>query len=974
MIEPGSEELWVLPTEVAVERCAHPFVSTEARLFARVRGAITPDDRAASPALELQIARQTLSARDPAADAPDPAERAELSPLLAATLTSLAQAHTTAQDLRRCQTARGTELARALERADEELRGLGRYRARAALTPALLSSAPARDLSSVLPRRIRLRGVSDFSAGRVATWLAIHDALRSRGGGVTVALPRLERDTWTTELAASLEARLAALPDAFEIDWFDPGPAASVSVVEAHGTAAEARAITAEILRVLEGGAQPDQIAVVVPGPDEALLGPLRAAFAEAGLPLSEAYGPPLEQAPEARAFLSLVSMVASKLDRDAIVELLRTPGLHAGSLVQASDEPTARARARLLAQALTRLPVTQTSSTSPFVEALASGPRDPSQSWMPAAMERLGSQIQALRGARSRGDAIAALLSFAARLRIGDPSAAEVEQALRAEGHGPGSLAMVAIAGGAVALRAICDTLRDMGSAAALTHGDRDPADFTAISRDLLQLLQSVRTAARGGAGRAGAIRVGSASELGDAHLELVVVARASRQSYARTPAPSLLDERTRRALPPERRPPGPRSFALSTELELAWIELAAKRVVFTYLISDDDGRTADPPHPRAQDALRAGAQRRVEPASRLAATASALSTLGQELRALADGASPDGELGRVVTIERERTHFFMSPGEPPHRYSGAIDAAQLTTLAATFGGLEPSRGLGVGAVERVRDCAFKAFGERVLGARRQDIVEDALSPLERGDLLHRALFAVFESQRELAPSLTLDQRMQIARARAERECAPPPGAGPIRKDAFARTIDDACTVLRGELTRASELRYALGERAFGVGLPDPWGPLLVPLRGGRTLHLVGRIDRIDLAPDRSVARVVDYKLGRAKPRALGERDLQVPLYGLVAKRLDVPAVEGVYASVERGGRVTLKPPPSKSVLDEQLLARTLTVVDEVMSAFLDGDVSPRPSSPRSCSRCQLRGLCRRPAVTPSEEDDGAP
>ncbi|MBL8741322.1 MAG: PD-(D/E)XK nuclease family protein, partial [Myxococcales bacterium] len=235
-------------------------------------------------------------------------------------------------------------------------------------------------------------------------------------------------------------------------------------------------------------------------------------------------------------------------------------------------------------------------------------------------------------------------------------------------------------------------------------------------------------------------------------------------------------------------------------------------------------------------------------------------------------------------------------------------------------------------------------------------------------GDLLHRALHAAFELNRELSPSVPVNERLARAREAAERACSLDAAGSPIRRDGRARAVNDAIEVLRQDLEGDGAFVYRDGERPFNRYQAPPWGPLVLRGPRGQEVFVEGRLDRLDVSRDGSAIRVVDYKSGAGKARKIGETDFQVPLYALVAKRQGAGRTLGVYASVGQGGLVTMRPrKESDQELDLDPIALTAAgAVERVWS----GAVAPRPRSPRVCDHCNARGLCRRPAVVPADDD----
>ncbi len=969
----------VLPSELAVERAGDRDAIAERRLLEQLEAELAPTARSASTALLRALAKRALARADATAlgigrerDADDPRERAALASVVDATLGELGRAGTSATALERSRTKRGRALAELLSGVEGELHALSRFDSRRGLSAG--ARARLRE-SQRLPAAIELRGFADVSPGRLTIWLELHAAMRARGGaGVRLSWPRLDNGSGPlARLAESVEQRLADEPDPFEIEWHEPEPPRSVHAIDANGSEAEARAVVRAVLDALASGARPDRIHIVVPSPDENFMGPLRAHFEEAKLTLSEAHGPPVEHAPEAKLLAGLLRMAATRLDRDEIVELLRTPGLHPGSLVERAEELTATGRAAELASRLREVPVAQHRTGTLFVDALIEtlardADKGVASRWMVPALERLTASLVALRDAGTLDAALVALLSLAERLRLGDPSATEVRHALLAEAQRHASSSMRAVGAGAVAVRAMTDALTSMRDAARLLGTGNEPVDLDELGIDWAELAGTTRTAARGGAGRAGAVRVGSLGEaLGVRHDLVVVTGLGATRYFNKRPA-SLLDEATRRALPPRERPVGDAERILTREAELAWLLTSADRLVLTHSSTDDDGRLAEPAHARLIAALRDGAQKTSEPASRLSPTAARISARGVELAALAAGAAPPPELAARVDIERERYRFFVTPAAQATRFTGAIESAELPLLLERFGGDRPERALAVGAIERAVSCAFRAFAERVLGNRRSEDAGDALSALERGDLLHRALHAAFECNRALAPSVPLEDRLLRARDAAEKACSIGAAGSAIRRDGRARAVSDAIEVLRQDLEADSDFVYRDGELAFNRRQPEPWGPLVLRGPGEHDVFVEGRLDRLDASRDGSTIRVVDYKSGTAKTRKIGETDFQVPLYALVARRLGAARTLGVYASIGQGGQLAMRP---KKESDQEfdldaIAAQAAGAVERVWS----GTVAPRPRNMRTCDHCNARGLCRRPAVVPADDD----
>jgi RecB family exonuclease len=131
-----------------------------------------------------------------------------------------------------------------------------------------------------------------------------------------------------------------------------------------------------------------------------------------------------------------------------------------------------------------------------------------------------------------------------------------------------------------------------------------------------------------------------------------------------------------------------------------------------------------------------------------------------------------------------------------------------------------------------------------------------------------------------------------------------------------------------------------------------------------------------VDASPDRRRARVVDYKTGRL-PAAddHGRRAFQLPLYAAVVSRaLGCDDVQALYVAVKSRGAIDEWP---RTEDDRRALgARRDEIAGAARRVILrmwDGEVAPRPSKATLCTRCEARDICRRPAVAPIEEAEGA-
>jgi len=226
---------------------------------------------------------------------------------------------------------------------------------------------------------------------------------------------------------------------------------------------------------------------------------------------------------------------------------------------------------------------------------------------------------------------------------------------------------------------------------------------------------------------------------------------------------------------------------------------------------------------------------------------------------------------------------------------FDGKIRAGELVQtlrrdLARFAGHVSPSR------FETYARCPFRFFLKYVL--RIEELAEPAeeyaLSPQERGRLIHNLLSRVY--QRNLAGTCfkqisdaDLKRILKDAEAMADEVAESYPEAMPAswlagREDAL-ECVRDALELDRSAHPNASP-RYF--EFEFG---PEARVPALRYLVDADTeVSFVGRADRIDLLAEGGF-QVIDYKTGTGegyrKDSFMGGTQLQLPIYLLAAKRL---------------------------------------------------------------------------------------
>ncbi|MGE3621350.1 MAG: PD-(D/E)XK nuclease family protein [Acidimicrobiia bacterium] len=355
-----------------------------------------------------------------------------------------------------------------------------------------------------------------------------------------------------------------------------------------------------------------------------------------------------------------------------------------------------------------------------------------------------------------------------------------------------------------------------------------------------------------------------------------------------------------------------------------------------------------------------------------------------------------------RPATAQEHRLVALLAQGEPhPLRVhpatAGAVDAATAQGAAVVvarrgasftrFDGNVAGAALGspVATVatptqlERWASCPFAYFVHDVLGVRPVDDPEDLVrvTPLDWGDLVHQTLEAfLLEALSEgRAPAAgaawTADDRIRL-RATGQARCDALEASGRTGRPLFwhadrARFLRELDRFLDADDRRRAEHRLSplAAELAFG----DDGSPVSLALDDGRRLHLRGRADRLDRAPDGAL-HVLDYKTGSPRPyEGISAEDpdlrgtrLQLAVYGLAARARhghDATPVRAEYwFTSARGGYART----GYDVTDE-VVARVTASVSTIVAGIEAGAFPARPTATSTspwveCPACDPDGL----------------
>ncbi|TIQ37184.1 MAG: PD-(D/E)XK nuclease family protein [Mesorhizobium sp.] len=249
-----------------------------------------------------------------------------------------------------------------------------------------------------------------------------------------------------------------------------------------------------------------------------------------------------------------------------------------------------------------------------------------------------------------------------------------------------------------------------------------------------------------------------------------------------------------------------------------------------------------------------------------------------------------------------------------------------------------------------------------RALGMTAPELAVEPLQldPVTFGDLVHELLRLAIE-RIEPAPSLVgaTPEEIDNALGAAARDIAerwPLTQAVPPRL-LWLDTIDEARRRARRGLT--IDERFGPGTRSFSeipFGNPqspaersDPWDERQEVVIGQSGIRLKGRIDRVDVKPDRRGVRMSDYKTGTA-PRSVrdvildGGAEVQRALYAITIKQL-IPEVSTIIARL-----IYLDTMGSAAGLDGDILKRAegtlLRFIDIAVEGLRNGVAYPGPDA----------------------------
>lgn len=193
--------------------------------------------------------------------------------------------------------------------------------------------------------------------------------------------------------------------------------------------------------------------------------------------------------------------------------------------------------------------------------------------------------------------------------------------------------------------------------------------------------------------------------------------------------------------------------------------------------------------------------------------------------------------------------------------------------------------RPVSVTQLEQYASCPFAYFLRYGLGLREREMLD--VRPLDDGNVLHAILENAGEylqSVIELPPDTVEETMARLMDERSE-EFSRYQASNRYQFywSKLKKTAVRAVKILQEQI-QSGEFRPEAFEWTFGGGQADA-PALTIPLKNGRRLHLMGKIDRIDVLneDDERYVRILDYKTGTTDWNAWDVHaglKLQLPIY----------------------------------------------------------------------------------------------
>ncbi len=263
---------------------------------------------------------------------------------------------------------------------------------------------------------------------------------------------------------------------------------------------------------------------------------------------------------------------------------------------------------------------------------------------------------------------------------------------------------------------------------------------------------------------------------------------------------------------------------------------------------------------------------------------------------------------------------------------------------------------------LETYARCPYRYFLQTLLSLAPWEETDklEALSPIDRGALVHRILFLFFSrlkeenrfplaaQDRSYLNSMLMELAEKAFQEFAQEKATGYPLLWSLEKSRILASLEG---FVKTELKDLEGFEPAYLEQSFNCPFP---------LDGKGTIVLRGRIDRIDLSPDGRQARIIDYKTGYPQPIGDGEfkggEALQLPLYlyaaGQQFRGVELTSAAYAYVSEKAGYR--------RFLFTTEGWTGKLKTLQAIVSGLVAGiRKGIYPAHPASCSPCHFPLIC---------------
>jgi hypothetical protein len=277
---------------------------------------------------------------------------------------------------------------------------------------------------------------------------------------------------------------------------------------------------------------------------------------------------------------------------------------------------------------------------------------------------------------------------------------------------------------------------------------------------------------------------------------------------------------------------------------------------------------------------------------------------------------------------------------------------------------------------------CPRQYYLSQVLRLSLEDYPENQfqVNPLDKGNLVHEILFKTFSKLKSenlfpLEPK-NEDVVVNIAKTVAN-ECfdrfilGHAYGSEELWKIDRDELLHDVIQYMKHEIKEgkywipyALEYRFGMGTRGDDEDERSNEKTVSLPVFG-RDLAFRGKVDRIDLSPDKKQMRIIDYKTGAFKHVNWNYEkgtNLQIPLYMLLSKHffpeVQPERVEGSLVHVKSFSKFDRRTLSYESLANAE--EKILELLDLAATGINQGKFYPNPGFGRcNCRLCDFQAFC---------------